>query len=388
MKNIEFIEKSLILTYLSDYLEDLSVADPVSEVRGFTIYEFDKKQAIDTVLNNLSENDLLKKSIMKDENNWKIRIFKDQDHIPLDMNGKFYVAYDKDLIPFEDSNYFESLEEAKNYIDETYNKCSIFCDITYEEPEIVDGEDLLVTKVIDFNSKEFLDHPIRKDFVQFLQKNNIIIKNGWLSVDCEKEKDKINYLRFSLGSGQILSGDFSNVEEVNVHDKCIIRNGKFKDLMVTNNIIVQNATSDYINAGTSLFSEDIDNCPVIYNGDYKVGKFWVCKVLNGTFDTAVCFSEFAKLYNCNINNFVLVCLPENFNKFKGNINNVIVLPETIDLFKSTPKLFKMAKKVYLYNTNIDDLQWTIPYKLDEMFNNLKELDKKELKKKSKNNLKL
>jgi hypothetical protein len=385
MENIKFIEQSLISMYLSDYLKDLDVADPVKEVMGFTVFEFDKKIAIDEVLNNLSNNNELKQSIIKDGDNWKVRLFKDHEHVPLKVDGKFYVAYDNDLTPFDNNKYFESLEEAEKKINEIYNKNTIYCDIMYWHtsniPDANGARDVFIDK-INYNNEKYLDHHVRKDFVEFLKKNNIIIHNGWLVVDCRQKEDKIVYGKFSLSSGQLISGNFVDVSEVDIRDKCIVRNGRFNSMDVNDNIIVKNADANIISLGLSFGSDDVDNGPKIYNGNYKIGNIWVGEVYGGNFDTLICCDKFTKLYNCNINNFILNYLPEDFNKFKGTINNVIVLNNKLDLLKSSPKLIKMAKKIYL--SDVDREDFSVPREFEEVLSNLKQIDKKDLKKKLNN----
>ena len=121
-KEIKFIENSLIATYLSDYLEDISVAEPVKRIKEFTIYELDKKKAINEVLNNYLDDGDLKQSIIKDGDNWKVRIYKNQNHIPLVVNGKFYISLDENLIPFEDFMKYGIIIVLENLMKEGVEK--------------------------------------------------------------------------------------------------------------------------------------------------------------------------------------------------------------------------------------------------------------------------
>ena len=384
-KEIKFIENSLIATYLSDYLEDISVAEPVKRIKEFTIYELDKKKAINEVLNNYLDDGDLKQSIIKDGDNWKVRIYKNQNHIPLVVNGKFYISFDENLIPFEDDKYYESLEEIEQKINKFYTESEMFYEIWYNysigEPD-ERGRRKGALDVISSRSNKHIDHPVRQKFINLIEENNIVIHKGWLVVNCREkwgEKDKVIWNQFSLSSGQIVSGDFRDIEEVEIHDTGIVRNGLFKTLDISDNIIVKNATGEYLKTGISLDKDDPEECPVVHNGNFKYGEIWIAKIYGGNFDNLVCNDKFVKLYNCNINNFILDKMPENFKKFKGTINNVIALNDKLELLKSNPKLVKIAKNIYISDVIKEDPGAQLNFK--KVLSTIKPIDKKDLKKK-------
>lgn len=381
------VKHSLILKYVSDYLDDLSVAKPLKKINGYTVYEIDSILAIDTVLKNLSTDNKLKNSIIKDKENWKIKLYTNQDYIPIPTDDKFYVAYDDDLILLEteDSNYFKSIEEIEDYISNLYSKNTMECTITYNylEPEIEnDGTTSMVeqSRDIEYNSKEFYNDPVHKAFDEFINKNHILINGSSVLVDCEQDNNG-NYIfnTFRVYDGQIISGDFSSVQEFYAQN-CIIRNGIFKELDLTDNAIIKYAKVN-IWLSTGIISNENENSPYIYGGDYNIGDISSGYIYGGNFNTLVCSGKFAKLYNCNINNFILAYLPQNLNEFKGNINNIIVLPSTAQLLKTNSKLLEKSNHIYLYNTKItpNNIGELIPYKIDTILNNLTPLNKKTLK---------
>ena len=148
---------------------------------------------------------------------------------------------------------------------------------------------------------------------------------------------------------------------------------------ISDNIIVKNATGEYLKTGISLDKDDPEECPVVHNGNFKYGEIWISKIYGGNFDNLVCNDKFVKLYNCNINNFILDKMPENFKKFKGTINNVIALNDKLELLKSNPKLVKIAKNIYISDVIKENPGAQLNFK--KVLSTIKPIDKKDLKKK-------
>ena len=358
---IEFMRGSLIGMYVGDCLDLRKVDDVgklVESVGEFSIYEIENKIAVDYVLTYMANSELLQNSIIKSKNGWRVRLYKDGDHEPMPVDGQFYVVVDEDflLLRPERAPYFKTFEEAEDCVNATING---------------DNTDYKVKYKKEGSSEE----KIEETFMNFIKENNIKIGRSSVLATCEKIDGKYVFTEFDIDGGRIFSGDFSAVEEVDVDD-CIIKNSIFNNLDITDDVVVKNVEVKGVLDAT-VVGNDIDNGPKIYSGKYNIATIRAGDIYGGDFNVLSCFTEYASLYNCKIDNFILAYLPDNFDEdFEGSINNVVVIPDTVELLKETPKLLEIAKNFYLYETecSADDMCELVPYKLEDILKNLKPLD--------------
>lgn len=358
---IEFMRGALIGMYVGDCLELEKIGDigkKVENIGEFSIYEIENKIAVDYVLTHMSDNEMLKNSIIKSKNGWRVRLYKDGEHEPMPVDGQFYVVVDEDflLLRPENAPYFNTFEEVEDYVSDTISGDNTNYKVKYKKEGSSEEE-------------------IEEAFMSFIEENTIKIGRSSVLATCEKIDGKYVFTEFDIDGGRIFSGDFSSVENVDVND-CIIKNSIFNNLDITDDVVVKNVEVKGVLDAT-VVGNDIDNGPKIYSGKYNIATIRTGDVFEGSFNVLTCFTKYARLYNCNIDNFILAYLPDNFDEvFEGSINNVIVIPDTVELLKQTPKLLENAKNFYLYETECptDDMCELVPYKLDDILKNLKPLD--------------
>lgn len=385
--NLEFIENSLTLAFF-DLDEDkiLSAGKHITDIEDYQIYEFNKKQIIDEVLKKLSSNNLLKKSITQKDNNWYVKIYKNKEPVLLEPRGNIYQVFEKNLKPIDESKFFNSVDEAKEFINKLENTQFKRLNINICETNDYDSKQTIFT---DFN------HPETKKFLKFLKENNIKFKDAEVSVNFIKKLN--SYSNFKITHGSILSGDFSTCNTTWLDNDLLdvgitVEDGSFNRLHVTNNVIFYNAKANYITIFApldqyetnveelELTEKEIEQIhPKIYDGNYKVILAGEGEIFGGNFDVFYYDYEYGsvKLYNCNINNYFYpeeTRLPD-LSEFTGNINNIVIDKNTTEI---NSELFNRAKNILISSKKIERKE--LPSYYYKLLENCKQVNKDEFKK--------